>query len=154
MKKSLCRVLLCLGACLGLLGCSPGEDRPLLPDNEIVEAVLPYLDGVQEQEEGAAYLEDTLGISPDQVSHFVLYTGDASQTTTFFLILTLKDSGGLAGAAENVEQFLQERANAAQQGDLSGCGLYALLPKGNKLFAIMHQDEKTYRELVGYISDL
>ena len=153
--NTLTRILIAaLAVLLVLGGCA--KEPAALTDEEILQKVEPYLEGAVYQDPAAYpslddFLKANLGLDTQQVESVTLYMGAPNQITTFFLMLTKAEGADDQTILDALEQKMQAQAETAKMGYMQGSYAYTVLHKGDRFFAVMHQDPEQYEELVALI---
>lgn len=157
MKKT-SGLLLAIFLALLAVGCA--EKKNTLPaGEEILEHVSPYLEDTVFMDPATYsslndFLNAYLGLSEKEVSEAVLYMGAPHQNTTFFLMLTKAADADSGLILEKLESIMQDQVHTAEMGYMSGYTKYAIIEKGDKVFAIMHEDPEIFSELQSYLNSL
>ncbi len=156
MKKFIALLLIFT---LVFAGCSGKEEKTFPTDEEIMEKMTPYLTNAQEQDPSLYpsyddFLKANLGIGEDQVTDAVLYMGAPNQNTTFFLMLTKAESGDTDTIIQALENKAVSMVETASMGYTQGYTEYKIIDKGEKIFLVMHEDQKSFEEMVEWLESL
>ena len=134
---------------------SSSQESTFPSDQEILDEITPLLENSTEQDFSSPdALERNIGIDSDAMSDCVLYLGMPNQNTTFFFMGTLAPDADVDDIKAQLESTLDGWVKTSEQGYISGATDHTVIQKGNKIFAVMHQDAESYRQIVSYLDGL
>ena len=140
-------------------GCAGKEEKTFPTDEEIMEKMTPYLTNAQEQDASLYpsyddFLKANLGLGEDQISNAILYMGAPNQNTTFFLMLTKAEGADTETITQALENKAASMVETASMGYTQGYTEYKIIDKGEKMFLVMHEDQKSFEEMVEWLESL
>ena len=134
---------------------SSSQESTFPSDQEILDEITPLLSNAVEQDLSIPdALEMNVGIDSETISDPVLYLGMPNQNTTFFFMGTLSAEADEDAVKTQLESILEGWVKTCEQGYISGATDHTVIQKGNKVFAVMHQDAESYRQIVSYLDGL
>lgn len=142
-------VAVVVGVCL--------RKEPFPSDEEIMEHMTAYLENTVFQDPASYpslndFISANFGMSDKEFSQLTLYMGAPNQNTTFFLMATKADGADTALIKEKLENRMQSAVKTAEMGYMSGYTGYSIQEKGDKIFAVMHEDAGKYNEIQAYLN--
>lgn len=159
MKKTLAVMLSALLVLLCSAGCDYKKEKAFPSDEEIMSALSGYLGDAVLQDPAIYpslndFLSSNLGLSDKEVSDAVLYMGASNRNTTFFAMLTVVEGADHESIKSRLDSVMQGQVKTAEMGYTSGSTEYSIIEKGDKIFAVMHEDPDSYSEMLDYLNSL
>lgn len=135
---------------------APEPVKPLFPtDEEILTEVTPYLANAEQQDVSTDdTLKANMGFGSEVFTNPVLYMGMPKGNTTYFFMADLTETADKTIVKEKLDTILQGWVKTSEQGYVVGGTDYSIIEKGNKIFAVMHEESNSFQKLTAYLNGL